>query len=268
MTPEHPSDPPRQSAWLPSGPFSYTDEGEGPVLVAVHGLPGSVRDYRWLASALAGRVRLVRLEHPAFGGTPRATRPGYTLHERVRFVLEAVDALGIGRYSVLGHSMGGPVAMGVAAAQLGRVERLILLASVGLSPHRLIRSFRRIPEMSRLLELGLVQRALLPRMRAGFVKAGFPRSTPDEAVMQSMRILMSLSFEDIRAAARRVRAPTTVAWTEDDPLVEPPIAHALGNELPPGPRLGFASGGHNLQKTRAVELADAIVSPTLETRAG
>lgn len=267
MTPEHPSDPPRQSAWLPSGPFSYSDEGEGPVLVAVHGLPGSIRDYRWLGAALAGRVRLVRLEHPGFGGTPRSTRPGYTLHDRVRFVLEAVDALGIGRYSVLGHSFGGPVAMGVAAAQLGRVERLILLASAGLSPHRPLRRMRRMPEISRLLELKLAQRALLPRMRAGFQKAGFPRSTPDEAVLQSMRIIMRVSFEHIRAAARRVRAPTFVAWTEDDPLVEPPIAQALGNELPAGPRLGFESGGHNLQKTRAVELAEAIVRDGLEIRA-
>lgn len=44
VTPERPSDPDVRTAQLPGGSFTWTDEGQGPVLVAVHGLPGSVRD--------------------------------------------------------------------------------------------------------------------------------------------------------------------------------------------------------------------------------
>src|SRR6185503_8131495 len=92
MTPERPSDPPPASGWLRPGPFGYTDEGEGAALVALHGLPGSARDYRWLAPELEG-VRLVRLEQPGFGATAVVTEPDPTLAARTEFVLDALRAM-------------------------------------------------------------------------------------------------------------------------------------------------------------------------------
>lgn len=264
MTPERPSDPPRQHGWLGRGPFAYTDEGEGPAVVAIHGLPGSIRDYRWLGAALAEHpVRFIRLEHPGFGRTPRATGPGYHLADRVAFAVEAADAMGLERFHVLGHSIGGPVAMGLAAARPERVATVALLASVGLHTHRLIRRTGRLPDLSRALDLPPLRASLLPALRASFRRIGFPRSTPDEAIVHTMRIVSALRFDEIREVARRVRAPTLVAYAEDDALVEPAIALSLANELPSGGLLGFPSGGHNIQKTRAVELADAIAACVL-----
>ena len=52
MSDVQPSDPPLQTAQGPLGAFSYTDVGQGPVFVAVHGLPGSVRDFRHLGARL------------------------------------------------------------------------------------------------------------------------------------------------------------------------------------------------------------------------
>ena len=45
-TPATPRDPERRTASGAGGPFTYTDEGTGPAVVAVHGLPGSARAYR------------------------------------------------------------------------------------------------------------------------------------------------------------------------------------------------------------------------------
>ena len=125
--PESPSDPSIRLARLERGPFAYTEEGAGPTALAIHGLPGSVRDFRWLASALDGRVRFVRLDQPGFGATPVRTGTGARLPDRVRFVRDAIDALGLDRVTLLAHSMGGPLAMAVAAEE-PRVERLALLA--------------------------------------------------------------------------------------------------------------------------------------------
>jgi pimeloyl-ACP methyl ester carboxylesterase len=259
MTPEHPSDPPMRSAWLPEGPFSYTEEGEGPALVLLHGLPGSVRDYRWLAPALDG-VRLVRIEQPAFGSTPRATEPGFTLEARARFVVRALEALGIERCALLGHSMGGPLALAVAAEVPERVSSLVLLASVGLRPHRMMRRIGRHPLLARALEIPPVRRAMLPSMRKGFVAAGFPPSTTDEAIVQCTRIFQNLRFSEIRDAVTRVRAPSFLAWAEDDPLVEGAIGLELGRALPAGPRISWPEGGHNIQKSRAIELGRELSS--------
>jgi pimeloyl-ACP methyl ester carboxylesterase len=264
LTPERPSDPPLRTAWLPRGPFSYTDEGEGPVLVALHGLPGSARDYRWLAPALDG-VRLIRLEQPGFGATPRATEPSSRLFDRARFVSDALDAIGVERYAVLGHSMGGPLAMCVAAGE--RVTGLALLASVGLHPHRLMRKVGRQPDLAWMLDVYPIARALLPPMRKGFVRAGFPASTPDEAILHCTRIFSQFRFSEVHEVVPRVRTPALIAWAEDDPLVESAIALSLSPALPPGPRIAFDDGGHNIQKTRAIELGAALVSWTRENAA-
>ena len=258
MTPETPSDPPLRVAWLPDGPFTYTDEGEGPVLVALHGLPGSGRDYRWLGAAIEPRVRLIRIDQPGFGGTPRATGPEPTLDARARFVLGATEALGLDRFALVAHSMGGPVAMAVAARAPARVRGLALLASVGLSVHRLARKTPRHPDVARLLDVRLFARVVLPSLRGGFLRAGFPSSTSDEAMLHTTRVFSRLSFAEIRREAQRVRAETFVAWAADDALVEPAIGLELAAVLPPGPRLVFEDGGHNIQKTRAVELADGL----------
>lgn len=255
MTPDRPSDPPVHVGWLPKGSFTYTDEGEGPALVALHGLPGSARDFRWLAPALSG-VRFIRLEQPSFGGTPRSTEPSTRLADRARFVLAALEAIGIDRFTVLGHSMGGPLAMSVAASE--RVEGLALLASVGLRPHRLMRKIGRYPDLARLVGVPLVSRALLVPLRRGYQRAGFPASTPDAAIVHCTRIFSTISFEEVRAAARCVRAPTFIAWAEDDPLVEPAIGLELARTLPAGPRVVFDEGGHNFQKSRAIELGEAL----------
>lgn len=256
-TPDRPSDPPTRTARTARGPFAYREEGAGPTVLAIHGLPGSGRDFRWLASALGGRVRLVRVDQPGFGATPVRSGTGARLADRVAFVRAAMDALALERVTILGHSMGGPLAMAVAAAD-PRVDRVALLASVGLHPHRMARRIRRSPDVARLLGVPGVARALAPVMRRGFRRAGFPASTPLGEMVEATRIVYQLSFADHRAAARGLRQPTLLAWARDDRLVEEAIGLSLATELPPGPRLVFEDGGHNIQKTQATELAEAL----------
>jgi pimeloyl-ACP methyl ester carboxylesterase len=55
-----------------------------------------------------------------------------------------------------------------------------------------------------------------------------------------------------------MRAPTLVAWAMDDPVISMATFRALADAVPPGPRLEFVDGGHNVQKTHAQEIARAI----------
>ena len=54
-------------------------------------------------------------------------------------------------------------------------------------------------------------------------------------------------------------APTLVAFCRDDHLLDEAIAEELARHIPGARRLAFPTGGHNLQKTRAPELAAAIL---------
>jgi pimeloyl-ACP methyl ester carboxylesterase len=240
---------------LPTGPASVVDEGSGPAVVLVHGLPGSARDFRWLTPHLvAAGLRAVRVELPGFGGTPVGTGPDPSPEGRAAVVLEVMAALGLGPAVVLGHSMVGVVATAVAAAT--PVAGVALISSPGLRPHRALRRFpsRWVP----LVVGGRVREALsLPLVRRWFASAGF-RGYPDAALL---RTLLAVAATDLDAHAARVRAltaPTLVAWCEDDPLIEAEIFAELAATCPAGPRLRWPTGGHNPQKAYAAEIAAAL----------
>src|SRR5512145_287687 len=117
------SDPPLREVELPQGRVAYTDEGPagGPALIAVHGVPGSVRDFRYLAPRLTDAVRLVRVDLPGFGGSPPVDAAVRTLTGRARVVRELAEVLRLERFGVIGHSMGGGTALMAGADQPRRV---------------------------------------------------------------------------------------------------------------------------------------------------
>ncbi len=255
-----PSDPEPETVVLRAGPATYTDEGAGPVLVALHGLPGAARDFRYLAGALAGRVRLLRIDLPGFGGTPLHTMPGTHVRERGVFVLAVLDALRVDRFAVLGHSMGGPVAIHVAARAPDRVRALALLASPGLRPHVAVRRAPWLGAISAITSRSLGRAALGPAVRATLARLGLDRGHSDDALVHALRVAASLRFDVVRDDVNSIAAPSLVAWARDDHMVEDAIGNELAAALPPGPRLVFEHGGHAIQKTRARDLADALAS--------
>ncbi|MBC8073771.1 MAG: alpha/beta fold hydrolase [Deltaproteobacteria bacterium] len=233
------------------------DEGAGPVLLAVHGLPGTHRDFRWLASALAGRVRLVRLDMPGFGATTIRETPRKWPELAALVVAFARVVIG-GPYAVLGHSFGGPMATEIAARD-EQVNALVWLAPVGMRPHRALRHlppFALIDNAARRRVLGP---AVLRIYRLAMRAAGFPSSVTVAEVARCLELLSQFSFAAHRRAVASLRVPCFGAWTDDDALVEPEVVMELLAAARPGPRLRFADGGHNLQKTHASEIAEALV---------
>lgn len=107
MTPDLPSDPPIRFISLPTGDVAYTNQGSGLPLVAVHGTPGSSKDFRWLGATLETEIRFIRLDLPGFGSTPLETMPKFGLHQSAKLVLAFTEALDLKRFVLLGHSMGG-----------------------------------------------------------------------------------------------------------------------------------------------------------------
>jgi pimeloyl-ACP methyl ester carboxylesterase len=242
---------------LPGGPASIIDEGTGIPIVALHGLPGSTRDFRWLAPCLTPHFRLIRVDLPGFGETPIETGNGFDLGARTDFVIAIMDALSLDKVVLMGHSIGGPLAMSAAVKRAGLVRGVALICSVGLRPHPVFRNFGR-RKAARALASPIVRWVLMPRLRRSFIRAGFPRSVTDEAIAHSIRYAATTSYEDHVSLAEALSAPTLHAWAEDDRVLPPVFCRELAAACPDGPRLEFANGGHNLQKTMAQELGEAM----------
>jgi pimeloyl-ACP methyl ester carboxylesterase len=97
-------------------------------IVLLHGQPGSAADWDQLAGQLPGTAQVVALDRPGYG-TSRQRAGGF--RSNARAVLAELDARGIERAVLVGHSYGGGVALSLAGLAPGRVEALALLASVG-----------------------------------------------------------------------------------------------------------------------------------------
>jgi pimeloyl-ACP methyl ester carboxylesterase len=257
------SDPEPRRLDLPGGALAYSDEGprDAPTLIAVHGVPGSGRDFRYLAPQLTPALRMIRVDLPGFGGSAAVPDAVATLHGRARVVVALADALGLDRFAVLGHSMGGGTALALAAAQPARVSHLVLVASLALRLHRGLGAPPRIfAWAARALGVPGLRALILPWVRAGYRRRRFPGVDEKDAaeLALQLRALSAVDFGLLGAAVRGPLPPSLVAYARDDHMIETSIAEELAGAMPGARVLAFDDGGHNIQKTRAVELGAAI----------
>ena len=118
------------------GGFSLNVErtGKGPPLVLLHGFTGSAMSWGPLAELLAARFTLFAVDIVGHGASGKPeTLDSYTIDRAARDVVAALGAFGVRRGAWLGYSMGGRLALYVAATVPDAVERLVLIgASPGL----------------------------------------------------------------------------------------------------------------------------------------
>lgn len=103
-----------------------------PPLLAVHGWLDNAASFARLAPLLATRLRVIALDLPGHGHAdhlPDGTH--YHFSDYVRIVLATADALKLGRFSLLGHSLGAGIASLAAAAAPARIEHLYLIEGLG-----------------------------------------------------------------------------------------------------------------------------------------
>lgn len=192
--------------------------GEGPPVILLHGLSGSSRWWKRNAPALAARHRVIAPDVIGFG---RTRCPG-----RMPSIAELADVLAgwmeeveIERAHVIGHSMGGQLAVHLAARHPERVARLVLVDSAGIPRPRPL-----APGALARFALGLApprrwgDPVFLPVIAGDALVAG-PR-----VILQAVgRILR----DDVRPLLSRIVAPTLIVWGEHDRVI--PLEH--GEEL-------------------------------------
>jgi len=100
--------------------------GSGRQIMALHGLASSAHWYDIVAPMINGDCRIVAPDQRGHGQTTQATN-GYDWQTLAEDIVGLMDHLGIERTTVLGHSWGGNVAIGLAAFFPERVDRLVMI---------------------------------------------------------------------------------------------------------------------------------------------
>lgn len=223
----------------------YVRRGAGRPLVLVHGIASSLYTWKEVLPGLAAGRDVVALDLPGFGGSDQPRDLDAEIYPRV--VAGLARALRLKRFSVVGHSLGGAVAVLLAAQPGASLERLALIDPAGfnLRPQdwpALLRAaaatpawLDRFPLPASVLKMGLKQvfhdPALLTAERVAEYLA--PLRRPGAlASARSMMASAALTPEEFEAQARRVAVPSLVVWGRDDRWIPPAHAERFVAALP------------------------------------
>ena len=109
-------------------PANVKVEGAGPAIVLIHGFGAAIDWWDNIVPELAADHRVIRIDLIGHGGTA-APAKGYSIEKQAALVLAVLGNLGVNRFTVVGHSMGGEVATAVAEINPQRIERIVLIDS-------------------------------------------------------------------------------------------------------------------------------------------
>lgn len=112
------------------GRIHFTDEGprDAPAIVMIHGLSGNLHNLTYgLSEELSGQFRVIALDRPGSGYSTRENDDLATLPAQADMIVEFLDSLGVEKPVIVGHSLGGAVALAMAMRHPEKVGALALL---------------------------------------------------------------------------------------------------------------------------------------------
>ena len=218
--------------------------GSGSPVVALHGWGGSLHSFWPVAEALAAEGFAVHLlDLPGFGQSAPPPTP-WDVADYVRFVLAYLDASGLPRVALLGHSFGGRIGLMLAAQQPERVSKMVLANSAGLrTPLSLTQQTRIV--LARAVRETL-DRAHLTSARER-LQAFYNRHYASEDYRNAgplRETFLRVIAEDLTPYARQVQAPTVLIWGDrdaDTPLWQ---GRKLEQLIPDAGLIVFEGAGH------------------------
>jgi pimeloyl-ACP methyl ester carboxylesterase len=260
--------------------------GDGPLLVLLHGIASTADTWSPVADALAARHTVLAPDLLGHGDSAKP-RGDYSLGAYASGVRDLMIALGLTRATVVGHSLGGGIAMQLAYQFPERVERLALVSSGGLGREvNLMLRAATLPGSEYVLPVlcapilrdavrtlgraaglvGLKPGTDLQGMLEGF--ASLAEIDARRAFLHTARSIIDVTGQRVSARDRLYLAagmPTLIVWGENDPMI--PVEHGrAAHEAMPGSRLEvFPDAGHfpfNDDPVRFAALLRAFVAGT------
>lgn len=224
--------------------FAVIDEGEGEALLLIHGMAGSSQTWRAILPQLAKKYRVIAPDLLGHGQSSKP-RTDYSLGAFAVGLRDLLDELGVASATIVGHSLGGGIAMQFLYQHPDYCRRLVLISSGGLGPD--------VGWILRLLaapgaELVMPVIAPSPVLRAGNSVRGWlsslglrsprgaeiwnayssfsDRETRD-AFLRTLRSVVDYRGQSVSALNRlnlRADLPTLAIWGEQDAII--PVDHA------------------------------------------
>jgi len=245
-----------------------------PPVLALHGQPGSGRDFEAVAWALGGACPILAPDRPGWGG--RVGEPAGGFATGADDALAVLDREGVERAVVLGFSWGGGVAVELALRHPERVSGLVLAASIGPGEPTAADRLLAVPVAGRAIcagGLALTRMVLGRRATHRLVGRRMKGLEPEQcrrfatecltpavlgSFMTEQRALVT-DWPEIVGRLGELRVPTVVVTGDRDRLIAPGSARRLAAAIP-GAELRVVPGaGHYLPGAGMAVLVEAVL---------
>jgi pimeloyl-ACP methyl ester carboxylesterase len=234
----------------PAGKLAVDDGGTGPAVVFLHSLAGNTGQWAAQLEHVRKTRRAVAVDLRGHGHSEPPSDGQYRIEVQVSDMDAVVDALGLERFAVVGHSFGAGVALEYAAARPARISHLVVADPIGdgtQTPEAEIRPFLEAldsPAYTETIEgywssIAGSDGGVLERLLADL------RATPRETVIGGLNAVMAY---DPKPALARLRTPTLAIVTPANDF--PYSMHKVGSGLP---HRVIEGTGHWLQMERPAE---------------
>jgi pimeloyl-ACP methyl ester carboxylesterase len=267
---------PRARFRTSAGELAYTDVGEGPVVLLLHGFPLWSYEWREFIPLFSSRFRVIAPD--LLGSGDSAGPEDASLHIRAQagYVRELLTALGIDRYAVVGHGSGGGIAQLLALDGEG-VEAMVLLDTIAFNawPSDSTREAQEraaeLPRSAELaaalarssIEIGAASRARIPEEVVEAYVAPFTDGAG--AFFRSLDALDGEGFAGREAELERIAFPVLILWGEDDPFYPPLVGERLNGSMPSS-ALGLLPGCGHFIVDEAADTIGPMISEYLRAR--
>jgi pimeloyl-ACP methyl ester carboxylesterase len=257
---------------LTGGSMAYTMAGDGPALLLIHGLGGSRGTWRHLIGELSRTHTVIAPDLPGHGESDPPAGD-YSLGAHACALRDLLLALGHPRFSVVGHSLGGGIALQTVYQFPERVDRLMLIGSGGLGlevslilraatlpgADAVVAALSAIPETVTNRALAVIPRALSgpdAGLIAG-VLSGLRGSKRRTAFLRTARSVIDWRGQAVSAQRQTGLLdglPVLVAWGSADSTIPPRHQRAFADVVPGAVTVEIPGAGHYPHETHSAQL--------------
>jgi pimeloyl-ACP methyl ester carboxylesterase len=216
------------------GEYKYIDEGQGETLLLLHGLFGALSNWAGVINHFKSNYRVIIPLMPIHEmPIKEAGCEGLT-----EFIEGFVDFKGLDKFSVIGNSLGGHVALIYTLRHPKKIQRLILTGSSGLFENSMGGSYPKRGNYEYIKER--VEYTFYDPKTASkeLVDEVFEITNSIPKVMRIIAIAKSAQRNNMAKDIVHIKAPTLLIWGLNDTITPPEVGHEF-NQLIPGSTLKF-----------------------------
>ncbi len=232
--------------------LAYRDSGTGSPVILLHGFGASSYTWRHVEPALvAAGHRVLTVDLKGFGLSDKPLDENYSIFDQAVLISDFIDRLGLRNVTLVGHSLGGGVALALTLhddpQKRKRISRLILIDTVAYAQNIPIAfNILRTPVIgklgSRLVPLDVQTRVALRLAyydNSKFSETDVKRYADPlkdkgsrHAMIQTARQIMPENLPELSRRYKTIKIPTLIIWCDHDKVIKPHIGLRLHKDMP------------------------------------